>query len=357
MEKRKKRVFDNERIIYIIIFIIFLILFVMLEKDIKKVNGVGRIINYSGLVRGSTQRLTKKIISDSASDEDLKTAIDDILNGLLNGSTDLQLKKLPSDDFHDRVLEVIYVWRELEGEFDKYRAGYRNQEDILRVSEKHFYVSNQLVSIAENYLAGIHAHLNRVESAIITMFIVMFLMIVKNVIDSARLIRISSELRSTAFIDKHTGVYNKSRCELVLNDGLSDAHKHVDNIVCMFDLNNLKTINDNYGHDIGDKIIYEFAKSLKEGLSEDSFLGRYGGDEFIAIIYGSKLEETESILAKIQYNIDNFNKNQDMPNISYSVGLANTLDFNDSLRDTMKKADENMYIRKRAMKAQNKVLI
>ena len=54
----------------------------------------------------------------------------------------------------------------------------------------------------------------------------------------------------------------------------------------MFDMNNLKMINDTYGHDCGDQLLNGFAERLQSALSTAGTLIRLGGDEFIAILYG-----------------------------------------------------------------------
>ena len=51
--------------------------------------------------------------------------------------------------------------------------------------------------------------------------------------------------------------------------------------ICVFDLNNLRIINNQQGHERGDLYIRSFAKSLRKGVDENQFVGRCGGDEFI----------------------------------------------------------------------------
>lgn len=55
----------------------------------------------------------------------------------------------------------------------------------------------------------------------------------------------------------------------------------------MFDLNDLKLTNDTYGHVMGDKLIITFANVLKETIGYFNFVGRFGGDEFIAVMYNT----------------------------------------------------------------------
>ena len=67
----------------------------------------------------------------------------------------------------------------------------------------------------------------------------------------------------------------------------------------MFDLNNLKTVNDTMGHSAGDQLILNFAKLLRSVIPEKDFVGRYGGDEFIAVIYHTSEAEIKVILKSL----------------------------------------------------------
>lgn len=68
----------------------------------------------------------------------------------------------------------------------------------------------------------------------------------------------------------------------------------------MFDLNNLKTVNDTMGHSAGDRLIMDFAKLLHSVIPEKDFVGRYGGDEFMAVIYHTSKTEIEELLKNLR---------------------------------------------------------
>lgn len=63
-----------------------------------------------------------------------------------------------------------------------------------------------------------------------------------------------------------------------------------------FDLNNLKFINDTMGHSAGDRLIVKFAGLLRRVFPEKDFVGRYGGDEFMVVIYDTDKAEVDEIL-------------------------------------------------------------
>ena len=78
-------------------------------------------------------------------------------------------------------------------------------------------------------------------------------------------------LEQKAFIDAYTGLPNKNACNELLNkkDIITDSTACI-----MFDLNNLKTVNDTMGHSAGDQLILNFAKLLRSVIPEKDFVGR-----------------------------------------------------------------------------------
>ena len=78
--------------------------------------------------------------------------------------------------------------------------------------------------------------------------------------------------------DKLTGFLNKA----AVNERLTETCRKTPGYFLMIDLDSFKLVNDIYGHDMGDKILLSFAKTIKATLSPDSLLGRIGGDEFVA---------------------------------------------------------------------------
>ena len=154
------------------------------------------------------------------------------------------------------------------------------------------------------------------------------------------------ELAHQAHIDMHTGLYNKSSCNEWLN---SEDPVEEPTAVFMFDLNKLKTTNDTLGHDIGDIIIYEFADILRKNLPSRAFIGRYGGDEFIAILHPANDETVHRALADVADAVDRYNQRKDAQSpISYAVGTAlSTMYPGETMRALLNRADTNMYEDKR----------
>jgi len=115
------------------------------------------------------------------------------------------------------------------------------------------------------------------------------------------------------------------------------------------DLDNFKPINDNFGHEEGDKILKEVASILKENFRKSDFIIRYGGDEFIILIdlQNDHISNIKKIIDSLRKRIeDKLNKY----NLSFSYGIAIYPKDAKNLSTLLKKADTRMYEEKKKRK-------
>ena len=119
----------------------------------------------------------------------------------------------------------------------------------------------------------------------------------------------------------------------------------------MFDLNNLKKANDTLGHSVGDQLILNFARLLRNAVPSNDFVGRYGGDEFIAVLKGLDHEGVRKCLQNIRNQAAEYSRQHPEMPISYAAGYALSSDFEGStMRELFRLADKNMYIDKNRAK-------
>lgn len=145
------------------------------------------------------------------------------------------------------------------------------------------------------------------------------------------------------------GVHDKKSLEEKLLQ-LQNADDTLDVGVMMFDMNNLKIINDTYGHEEGDVFIQTFASYLTRILTEDSFLARFGGDEFVIVQNHATWNQLEQMNLQLQTMIDTYNQTADHP-LSYAVGYELSCKNHYYLiMDLLQMADEKMYQDKRYKK-------
>ena len=145
------------------------------------------------------------------------------------------------------------------------------------------------------------------------------------------------------------GVHDKKSLEEKLLQ-LQNADDTLDVGVMMFDMNNLKMINDTYGHEEGDVFIQTFASYLTRILTEDSFLARFGGDEFVIVQNHATWSHLEQMNLQLQSMIDTYNQTADHP-LSYAVGYELSCKNHYYLiMGLLQMADEKMYQDKRYKK-------
>lgn len=158
------------------------------------------------------------------------------------------------------------------------------------------------------------------------------------------------ELNKKIYVDFATGLPNKNKCEDMI---ASPAPVKKPTACAMFDLNELKLINDTKGHEMGDMIIYTFASLLRKAVPAKYFVGRFGGDEFILIaegIHGN--EEFCKILQNIAEQIDSFNQTSRDFQLSYAHGYALSEEHPGlNIQQLLQLADQQMYVDKKACKS------
>ena len=122
--------------------------------------------------------------------------------------------------------------------------------------------------------------------------------------------------------------------------------------ICYIDINDLKSVNDNFGHEAGDNLILAIVEDIKSAMRESDILSRIGGDEFLLIFPGCKLSEVESIWQRVQKSMnERNNKPETQYNISASYGFVETNSENIIYSDELiQMADRKMYENKRRAK-------
>lgn len=164
-------------------------------------------------------------------------------------------------------------------------------------------------------------------------------------IQSARQVNVlESKLRNLSFRDEMTGLYNYRAVKMLGDHMLYEAKSMQKSIIIyFFDLNNLKQVNDQYGHDIGNELIKDFAKCLRKSFKKEDLVARFGGDEFIAAcMYDRNIDK----LLELNNTIRERNFNQTQYSIEYSVGHAISTQ-RDTFADLVERADELMYQHKK----------
>ncbi len=158
------------------------------------------------------------------------------------------------------------------------------------------------------------------------------------------------KLEKMAITDELTRVYNRRYANVILQRELKIARRlSREFLVCGIDIDHLKQINDNYGHDAGDDLIKKVVEEIKLSIRETDYIFRMGGDEFLLVLPQTKLSEGQLLLERVHHKIHQ--KTIYGEPIDFSFGLAELeLDNECSINKLLRIADDKMYEQKKQKK-------
>lgn len=164
--------------------------------------------------------------------------------------------------------------------------------------------------------------------------------------------RQAEDIREEASMDAMTKLWNRASFEKDIDKPSPKKAKKMG--IIMFDLNNLKLFNDSYGHDMGDYYIKVCSEVIRDSFSKWGNVYRIGGDEFCGIAENLSVQEFEKVKEEMELQIRQLR----IPNYELHMEIASGFCIFDegldkTLRDTMKRADINMYERKQQMKMED----
>jgi len=149
--------------------------------------------------------------------------------------------------------------------------------------------------------------------------------------------------------DGLTNLFNKK----VIIDKLSNLlnsfkRKKFDLSIAMIDIDDFKLINDHFGHIVGDKVLKIFSNILVEKMRENDFIGRYGGEEFLIIMPGTKCQEAKLALERALEEVRNYNWKElgILKPITFSGGICCNY-YKKSLTEFINDADKALYLAKK----------
>jgi len=154
-------------------------------------------------------------------------------------------------------------------------------------------------------------------------------------------------LKKRFLYDTLTGVLSNEGLKRYIYELIENEEKF---LVIFIDLDRLKSVNDRFGHDMGDRFLKYFAKRLSEFFQSEDKIGRLGGDEFLIILRNCPKEMAKKKIEEVLKNFPPFSPEDDPTisiNVSFSYGVEEWKEGM-SLREVIKRADEKMYRMKRS---------
>lgn len=195
-------------------------------------------------------------------------------------------------------------------------------------------------------------NLFRIDSYTYGLMLILIAMLVSMVfllVESIRYDAVEEQLKELAYMDMLTGIHNRNYCVEQLTAYDKDPQKEYG--IVFFDADGLKHANDVYGHRIGDELIRTTAECISHAFgSLKGFYGRWGGDEFIAVI--ENVTEIPSFEERFEKEVAHINERKKFPfpyRVSYGAAEKN-YEHAATTTEVCNLADEKMYLYKKAHK-------
>lgn len=157
------------------------------------------------------------------------------------------------------------------------------------------------------------------------------------------------QLSADAAFDELTTLLNRKAGRKRLDETLKGLKDHEKLVVALYDINGLKWVNDTFGHQEGDRLLYYVATNLQDALEETDFMFRLSGDEFIIVFFNKEIYQAEQWIKKMQGIL---RKERSEAGIEYDVSFCYGLvkirgKEHLTVSDVLALADTQMYIQKR----------
>ena len=166
-------------------------------------------------------------------------------------------------------------------------------------------------------------------------------------VTSQELVQANNKLAVLAKQDRLTELYNRGEIEATLKRSLDAAAFPLS--VIMLDIDNFKSINDNYGHETGDAVLKSVAKILTQNIRQVDAAGRWGGEEFLIVLPGSDLNAAATVAERIRHKLETTDILPDKRPVTASFGAASLREHEEYL-DFYQRVDSSLYTAKKSGK-------
>lgn len=262
--------------------------------------GDAKVVNYSGIIRGASQKVVKEELQGVQNDEEIAW-LDDIMEDLQTGDGKFGLAKFNNKEYQAQLKDVANYWSEIKTEITNVRNGADNTK-LFTMSEEYFDKTNAMVSMAEAYA-------NKKLIVLIIAFVIYLCFSVSFFSWWNRSKK--KEIDSIKYRDELTGISNFLSFKIDLEKLISKMDDS-SYILIHFDIDDFKVINTNYGYSFGTKLLVIIAETLDEFIHDDELCTRQSSDNFLictryneATISNLKNMLYENIQNRTELNIAN----------------------------------------------------
>ena len=152
----------------------------------------------------------------------------------------------------------------------------------------------------------------------------------------------NKKFEKMAFIDQLTGLYNRYKfTEIFVSEYKTMSQRENKMSLIILDIDYFKKINDNYGHNIGDRVLLQISNILLRHLRNVDVVGRWGGEEFLILLPTATLENATILAEKLRLAIEDYDMG-DQLKVTSSFGVTE-VKIGDDIKSAVKRADDALY--------------
>jgi diguanylate cyclase (GGDEF)-like protein len=330
-EKTSEKLSVISWVIFMLILIASFLAYLILQNS----RSSAKIVNYSGKIRGGIQREVKFALEGNYTEvKRISREIKSYIDYLDRAAEKL---KLPWIDRHScfKPEEVVVCYRRLSEAINRHAPA----EEIINLSEKCWQITDETT----NFYQKIAERNFRILEMLF--YVNMILVgVLAGILIKINIEEIKGDLEFSAVYDNLTRVFNRHSFIKIFE---KLKKKPFEKSVILFDIDHFKSINDTYGHDVGDEVLRKVAAVVRKNLRKDDVIARWGGEEFVILLPKTNKKAATVVAEKLRNAI----KSVKIPQmkgrvITASFGVTEVRE-GESLEKVLKRADEALYEAKR----------
>ena len=333
--------------------------------SIPVVNAQGEALGVLGLdieVSNLSNYLSKNVLSANsialiATDDDRMVAHTDLDLILVpspkdKGKQQLATLKQMGDECIDGALEA------LNSEGLSFVSDEIRSVDFQHEGQRHYAVFNSYNKLGVNWTVVVISpesdFLSTIRNAqfwqIVSAVIGSLLLTALAFIVALKLLRPVKELQERVLRNPLTGLYNRRALDQMGVGLIKKNHQKGRAVsVAIIDIDLFKAINDTFGHTVGDEVLVSVSERMQKVLKKSDFLVRYGGEEFVILLFGADLTTANTICERLQRAVNSskvLTQSGGIP-VTVSVGVSEISPDDDSYHSALNLADQALYLAKR----------
>jgi diguanylate cyclase (GGDEF)-like protein len=324
------------------------IYFISLQYN--KLKNDGNIINKSGVIRGNIQRVCKLALANELENCDCEiNNIDNLIKKFQLEAKGYELKGF-SNLYLEEILKIKNIWESLKNKIKVYQLNPgddKNKKEFLKISEECWKIANEMVNKAQSY-SKIKVDFFKIVIMIVA-FNIIFVLFIGYLVNKY----VRKELEFLANYDSLTKALNRFSFNTIIEKEIENSRRYNHPLsLIILDIDYFKKVNDTYGHKIGDFVLRDLSKIVKETIRKSDYFFRIGGEEFSVVLPNTSKINGSKLAERIRKNIEN-NEFLKVSKITVSIGITELLK-NDTADTFDNRADEALYEAKET--GRNKVI-